>query len=258
MLAKNASTYSFGRCRWPIQIKMGNLNFLIVLVVVSCFCATTAYIVDENPYRHWVTLDPQGKYRLEWLADWETKRVTFNVTVETKGWVGFGLARKGRMPGADLIIGGVNPDGSTYFADRYSIGNSLPEIDPSQDWKLHDAWERGNITFLSFSRAFDTCDEDHDLPINNDLSSLIWAHSEVDDDIQYHYQHRGSYDVYLLDPDLVPRGIEEVSTGRRMPQEDVKIHRLAPKITLRTQDTQYWCTFHKLPMRRKQHVIGVL
>lgn len=41
------------------------------------------------------------------------------------------------------------------------VGARVPERDRKQDWKLEDAYETGGThTFLKFSRAFDTCDED--------------------------------------------------------------------------------------------------
>lgn len=50
--------------------------------------------------------------------------------------------------------------------DRYATGNTIPKVDTSQDWTLLSAWERGNVTSLRFSRAFDTCDPDHDMLIS--------------------------------------------------------------------------------------------
>ncbi len=141
-----------------------SLNILLFAILTISHC--NGYLVDNNPYRHIEILDQDGKYQLEWLVDWTTSRVTFNVTVKTNGYVGLGLSRKGKMSGADIVIGGVLPNGQPYFSDRHAIANQLPVEDLSQDWSLHEAWERGSFTFLSFSRPFETCDEDHDLPIH--------------------------------------------------------------------------------------------
>jgi len=54
-------------------------------------------------------------YKVEWEVNPDDDTIEFQVTVETKGFVGFGLSLTGGMPGADMIIGGVNDDGSTYF-----------------------------------------------------------------------------------------------------------------------------------------------
>jgi len=120
---------------------------------------------EQNPYKHIAQLDQQGKYLLEWEVIWAEKRVIFNVTVQTQGYVAFGLSKRGQMDGADIVIGGVDRDGRSYFTDRHGTGRKMPEIDISQDWTLHDAWERNSRTFLSFSRPFETCDNENDLPI---------------------------------------------------------------------------------------------
>lgn len=152
--------------------KVNKFYFLSsALAIVHClFLPCRAYVVDNNPYRHFMTLDPAGKYELEWLVNWEEKRIIFNVTVQTTGYVGFGLSSSSgnsKMRGADIVIGGISAStGKPYFSDRHAIANQLPVEDLSQDWTLHDAWERGQRTFLSFSRLLDTCDEDHDIPIN--------------------------------------------------------------------------------------------
>ncbi|CAL8141885.1 unnamed protein product [Orchesella dallaii] len=228
--------------------------FFIISTVVR---NVSAYIVDNNPYRHFVTLDQHGKYELEWLVDWDQKSVIFNVTVATKGYVGFGLARKGKMSGADIVIGGVNSRGKPYFTDRHAIGNQLPVIDTSQDWTLHTAWEKGNKTFLSFSRPFDTCDADHDLPITDDTMTIIWSYSEKDDELQYHFQNRGGYDVYILDPDLVPRKIDKVyQKTHRTETTDIRVFQMTRRIVMPVEDTTYWCSFHKTPTSRKNHIVG--
>lgn len=76
------------------------------------------------------------------------------------------------------------------------MGNQVPQEDQSQDWTLHAAWESTTHTFLSFSRALDTCDKE-DYPITEDTISLIWSYGE-NDNIEYHFHHRGHFDVFLM------------------------------------------------------------
>ncbi|CAL8068114.1 unnamed protein product [Orchesella dallaii] len=227
----------------------------------------------ENPFKHSVTLDPRGNYRLEWEVDWKEERVIFNVTAATKGYIGFGLSRKGKMSGADIVIGGVDKNGKPYFSDRHAIGNQLPVLDQNQDWILHEAWERGGLTFLSFSRPFDTCDKVGDLVINeNDLVSVIWAFGENDnDELQNHWENRGSYEVYLLDPDLAPESLSDrfrFGNQGKLPQisktfdvlanfqSSINVFRISEVRTLFQQDTLYWCSFHRVPTSTKHHIIG--
>ncbi|CAL8124598.1 unnamed protein product [Orchesella dallaii] len=224
--------------------------------------STSGYLVDNNPYRQWEMLDNDGKYELEWIVNWEENRILFNVTVQTKGYVGFGLSPKGKrkMSGADLVIGGVMPDGRPYFTDRHAIGNQLPELDDSQDWTLHEARENSTHTFMSFSRLFETCDGDHDLPIHGDVIGLIWAFGEKDDEIEYHFHNRGLKYAYLLNPELIPREMEpsyraknpDASLGHDFNQWTISKSEIMPQ-----QPTTYTCTIHKAPViSTKQHIVG--
>lgn len=224
---------------------------------------TVSAAVDSNPFKHSEILDKDGRYHLEWLVDWPESRIYFNVTVKTKGYVGFGLSRKGKMSGADMVIGGVLPGGQPYFTDRHAIGNQLPVEDDSQDWTLHEAWERGSLTFLSFSRPFDTCDKDQDLEIHRDNIAVIWAFGERDDEIEYHFQNRGVFLAYLLDPDLTPKEFLEASkngqksVGRRLGEWNV--WSIPGGQVIPQKETTYICSIHKVPsiINRKNHAVAV-
>jgi hypothetical protein len=62
------------------------------------------------------TLDDDGKYILAWEVDGDT--ITFEVEVETTGYVGFGISPFGSMTGADIFIAGVGEDGKPYSTVR--------------------------------------------------------------------------------------------------------------------------------------------
>lgn len=63
-------------------------------------------------FRHSTILDPHGKYHLKWRFDRRT--ITFEIEVETRGYVGFGLSPNGAMALSDIVIGGVT-DGRPYL-----------------------------------------------------------------------------------------------------------------------------------------------
>lgn len=243
------------------NMKQKLLNFATFLLLLLPKNGALSYFTDNNPYNHIVTLDKHGKYQLEWQVDWKDFRVYFNVTVETKGFVGLGLSLKGKMSGADIVIGGVLPNGEPYFSDRHAVGNHLPLEDTSQDWMLHTAWEKGARTFLSFSRSLETCDEEHDLPITEDVTALIWAFGEKDDDLEYHFQNRGVYYTYLLDPDLTPRELqntEAVKFGQGKARLGKwNVWNISDSQIIPNKDTTYLCSLHKATGNRKQHIVGV-
>jgi len=57
----------------------------------------------------------EGIYNVTWVVDAPSKRITFSVAVKTEGYVGFGISYKGGMNEADIVIGGVFPNGTHYF-----------------------------------------------------------------------------------------------------------------------------------------------
>jgi hypothetical protein len=53
-------------------------------------------------------------YTVIWQANFDEKCIQFNVTAKTTGFVGFGLSPAGGMEGADIFIGGVLDNGTSY------------------------------------------------------------------------------------------------------------------------------------------------
>ncbi|CAG7828674.1 unnamed protein product, partial [Allacma fusca] len=96
-------------------------------------------------------------FRVTWQVDFEEEIVTFDLEVETKGYVGFGFSKENGMDDADLIIGGVLDDKSTYFEDRFAKGH-IVGLDKVQNWEFIEATETGETTHLKFRRDFDTGD----------------------------------------------------------------------------------------------------
>lgn len=230
----------------------------VILIIFSLSSTTTS--ADDNPYRHWESLDPRGRYILEWVVDWKEERVVFNVTAATRGYVGFGISRRGGLAGADIVIGGVDRNGKPYFTDRHARQeNQVPALDPSQDWVLHEAWENYTHTFLSFSRPFDTCDEEHDIVINGDALSLLYALGKKDKPSKYDFNNRNVRMVYLRDPELTPRIIKQNPDARssELSGRRVSVWSVRRDLTLPSKRTTYFCDIHKLSLPRKHHIMGV-
>ncbi|NXN22908.1 MOXD2 protein, partial [Nycticryphes semicollaris] len=62
-----------------------------------------------------VFLDPSNIVCLHWDHD-EQEMMSFELQVHTTGWVAFGFSLHGELPGSDIVIGGVFPNGSIYFS----------------------------------------------------------------------------------------------------------------------------------------------
>lgn len=191
-------------------------------------------------------LDSAGNFHISWELDpQKLENITFEVTVKTQGWVGFGIAPKASMIGADLIIGGVK-DGVPYFSDRHSDETVEPVVDTVQNWKLIDAKENGSYTYLKFWRALDTCDE-QDLVISSDTLNIIWSYGQTDD-ISYHGDtSRGGRQFNLLDPPE-PEFDTSLYTSYKLRVTD----------PIPATETTYLCTIHKLQkFETKHHMIAV-
>lgn len=244
--------------------------FCLVIFSYACFRVAASQSFQENPYWHRVYLDgTRQRYLLTWRVDWTQSRVNFSATVQTQGYVAFGLARQDKMDGADIVIGGVIAEtGTTYFRDYHAIGNQQPVPDRNQDWTLHFAEQNGTHTTLEFSRSLDTCDN-QDIPISDDALFLIWAYGETDNVSEFHYQNRGAMIEYLLDPDLTPRIIHESnqlweinnSTPAANVENigDAQRWRVRQEFQIPPKRTTYWCNIKKFSptARGRHHVIGV-
>lgn len=97
--------------------------------------------------------------------------------------------------------------------------------------------------------------------MQNDRVSLIWAFGETDIDIGHH-QYRGSYDVYLLDPDFAPNIIRDVvqDTPKVIGKDssELKLWTIQKKYQISPNETTYKCNIYKGPkLPEKHHLVGV-
>ncbi|ODN05530.1 DBH-like monooxygenase protein 2 [Orchesella cincta] len=212
-----------------------------------------SYYLDNHPYRHKQVLGPKATYVVEWSVNWKENQITFQVSAETKGWIGFGLSRDGRMTGSDVVIGGVSSNGKPYFNDAHIKGNRTVQSDQQQDWKLLGAWERGKRTYLSFTRPLDTCDL-QDYPITSDLIVLIWAYGDTDE-VQYHAKRRGSFPLYLLDPEIASESAHSHYRQIGPHSNTLLVQRCAisSSIRLPARPTSVWCSIHQGPTLGSRH-----
>uniref|UniRef100_A0A674C1U2 Monooxygenase, DBH-like 1 n=1 Tax=Salmo trutta TaxID=8032 RepID=A0A674C1U2_SALTR len=126
-------------------------------------------------FRHSTILDPHGKYHLKWRFDRRT--ITFEIEVETRGYVGFGLSPNGAMALSDIVIGGVT-DGRPYLQDYFADAKRKVQRDVQQNYRLEYGRENNTHTVLAFSRDLLTCDT-NDKDITESTVRVIWAyHSE--------------------------------------------------------------------------------
>ncbi|CAL8312878.1 unnamed protein product [Lota lota] len=197
---------------------------------------SSAQVVDL-PFMEY--LDSSRLVLLRWGFDEVQGNITFTVSIQTTGWIGFGLSPNGNMIGADIVTGGVGTSG-IYFKDRHSTGNFLPMEDREQSYDLLSMTEVEGRTSMTFRRAIQTCDED-DFHITAKPIKLIYAYGETDE-MKYHSTRRGTKEVNLLK--YMPRVT--------LP-DGVYFDFTVDNIPIPARKTHYHCRVKKMPRLNVTH-----
>ncbi|ODM94234.1 DBH-like monooxygenase protein 1 [Orchesella cincta] len=225
---------------------LGKTVLISALFLSSCVSGRVIQKNDEFSVKvNQEPLDPQGNYLLSWDVNLAAGKITFEVEAPTLGYVGFGISPSGNMIGADIFIGGVYSNGSTYGFDMHATAMAPPILDTQSDWTLISASEDASKTYLKFSRLLNTCDKDGDYPISNDTVQVIWSMGSSDT-IAYHQSNRGTKSLNFLLPDE-----DNFNPG------DYAHLDIVTDVEMPQQDTTYWCSIHKIQaLNRKQHVVA--
>ncbi|CAG0903301.1 unnamed protein product [Darwinula stevensoni] len=189
-------------------------GILLQCVVVAVFAFGVCWgLPNQSRWARTEALDSKGQVRLHWTPRITKGDIQFLFVAPSTGWVGVGFSPNGGMIGADMVIGGIR-NGSPYFRDCHSVGNTLPDVDIQQDYELVRAMENGTHTWLHFSRKINTTDLLQDYQITNEAVDIIWAYGERDPRIgeepAYHALNRGERSLSILDA-IVDVGQEEAS-----------------------------------------------
>eukprot|EP00062_Callorhinchus_milii_P013958 gi/632962755/ref/XP_007897496.1/ PREDICTED: DBH-like monooxygenase protein 1 [Callorhinchus milii] len=221
---------------------------LLLLLLLTAQASATGWGWRREGFSHCAVLDAKGKYHLRWKHD--NQSVTFELEVETRGYVGFGLSPSGSMAWSDIVIGGV-ANGQPYLKDYNTLNiDGKVREDDQQDYQLEYGMENNTHTILAFSRNLKTCDN-NDKIITDNTVRVIWAYHPEDvgrDGPKYHSLNRGRKSLHLLDPDM----------DRVIPSDLLAFDIRHYNISVPEKDTTYWCQIFKLPeLNKKHHVIKV-
>ncbi|XP_023125529.2 DBH-like monooxygenase protein 2 homolog [Amphiprion ocellaris] len=205
--------------------------------------ATVAGATDPTlPFMEY--LDRDRLVCLKWGFDNLQGNITFQLVVNSTGWVGFGLSPNGGMKGSDIIIGGLGPSGS-YFTDLHATGNSMPLVDDQQNYALLSMSETDGQTTMTFQRSIKACD-DKDFHITAQPIKLIYAYGTTDE-INYHGNRRGTKEVNLLN--YMPRTI---------PTDSNYLIAKVDNFTVPSTLTYYHCKIMKFPkLNTKIHIYQI-
>ncbi|XP_077367206.1 DBH-like monooxygenase protein 2 homolog isoform X2 [Festucalex cinctus] len=213
---------------------------MLALLPVACLLWSEGARASDPDLPFMDYLDDRHLVCLKWGFD--DANITLKFIVNTSGWIGFGLSPGGDMAGADLVMGGVGPQGS-YFKDYFSTANSYPTEDRLQSYTLLSLLEAEGQTLMTFSRPLQTCDQ-QDRNITDQATNLIYAYGPTDD-IGYHGALAGTKQLNLLR--FVSR--DGAANGNY-------ISATMGKVRIPAQETYYHCRVMKLPtLIDKHHIV---
>ncbi|KAL8202803.1 UNVERIFIED_CONTAM: hypothetical protein K2H54_025713 [Gekko kuhli] len=217
------------------------MKSLLFLLSTLCLCSSHS---SSRPLRFSAYLDPMQQVHLQWDHD-SKEMITFELHVQSTGWVAFGFTTHGELPGGDVVIGGVLPDGNMYFSDWHIVDEETIVEDESQDYEVLSMTEDETSTTITFRRYFQTCDP-HDQPITGDTLRLISGFGP-NDTIDFFKGKIIKKSLYLM----LYHSEAELNTPSVYYIYDLKLD----DFPIPEEDTTYACTFIPLPRVKTKHHI---
>ena len=93
------------------------------------------------------TLATADDYKVCWETDVAQNTITLTLTVQTNGWIGFGIAENTSswMPGSDIATVEWGAQGEAILTDRYAVDQTAPQADPCgpEEWQMEN-FQRAN------------------------------------------------------------------------------------------------------------------
>ncbi|XP_007950965.1 putative DBH-like monooxygenase protein 2 [Orycteropus afer afer] len=172
------------------------LFFHLLLLLALATSSQGHRLGPKSRLRYSRFLDPSNVMFLRWDFDLEAEVITFELQVQTAGWVGLGVTDRYTNVGGDLVVGGVLPDGNVYFSDQHLVDEDTLEEDGSQDAELQGLVEDAVYTTMRFSRPFRSCDP-HDQDITSDTVRVLAAYGQ-DDTLTLNPEHTFVKSIFLL------------------------------------------------------------
>lgn len=156
-----------------------------------------------------------GHYELFYTVDATTLRV--GLVANTTGWVGFGIAGDGGMPGADMVIGWVDDvSGAAVLGDYHALDSATPLVDSCDDWTLVAAAQGDGYTSIEAMRLLDTGDaQDRAIPATWTQLPVLGACGSSDD-LTYHEAVRATLTLtnVTLQGDVLELFVSNAETAR--------------------------------------------
>ena len=108
---------------------------------------TVAPVVERDQFCSLNTLATADDYKVCWETDVAQNTITLTLTVQTNGWIGFGIAENTSswMPGSDIATVEWGAQGEAILTDRYAVDQTAPQADPCgpEEWQMEN-FQRAN------------------------------------------------------------------------------------------------------------------
>ncbi|EFN89747.1 Dopamine beta-hydroxylase [Harpegnathos saltator] len=171
---------------------------------------------------------------------------------DNSSWFAIGFSDYGKLQPGDYCIMWHDWHREAHFQDTWVDDDGKVYVDSQQDCE-NFTWKRyNNVTYFTFSRKLDTCDE-HDYIIERGTTHLIWL--------------KGDGPLVSL-AGLKVSNAETSGMSRaelyRMPHRKPmypadawKLELLNHQVQVPNVETTYWCRVQKLPevLKRKNHIL---
>ncbi|XP_033321707.1 tyramine beta hydroxylase [Megalopta genalis] len=208
--------------------------------------------IDLASIVHTTPLGPEATFH--WRVDFTSESIVAEVHFVDAGnaWFAIGFSNYGESKPADYCILWIDWHRRIRLQDAWADEEGKLNLDTQQDCE-NFAWRRrGNVTKFTFSRKFDTCDE-NDYVMERGTTHLVWL--------------RGigplSSLAGLRISDAKASGMTRTELIRVLherpvfPSDAWKLELLARRVKIPSKETTYWCRVHKLPpiLSKKHHIL---
>ncbi|XP_025419900.1 dopamine beta-hydroxylase-like [Sipha flava] len=230
----------------------------VAITVAIAWPSLLSVAAAAGPRVYTAPLDDTGRSVVYWTVDYAFRSVKFEVHFATDGghydWLALGFSDRGNFTGADFCVMWVDWKGVTGMLDTWTNDAGRISVDERQDCDEFDvARIHGGVIALTFTRKFDTCDDERDYLIEDGTTHLVWM--------------MGGGPLFAVDGLLVSqaraKGMQRVQLLKaerpqvKLPDKVSEVDVLADKVKVPAEETTYWCHVMKIPLdlSSKHHIV---
>lgn len=201
-------------------------------------------------------LELDARLKLQWQVNAAKSQVEFELLFETKhrpqDWIAFGFSHNEELKHADFCAFWVDWKQRLHLQDTHTENDTLLILDAQDDCADFQARQLAKGVILSFTRKFDTCDN-NDYIIEDGTTHIVWSYGQGP---LFSLNHLDIGDTATSKSGFARTRLLKVDVPKGFP-EDSQLLDIRHSMQLPSDDTTYWCSVHKLPtkLKKKHHAI---